>query len=132
RHHLYLAPLSRVAEVAYAGEESLETLIVSRPPAAARVPPRPRERPRPPPLPPALGEACRRLDLPAGGDALDRAYGREPELALLQAHLSARVRASVLLVGPHGVGKTCLVHELAARSLAKRKQDGAPRRDGHG
>jgi ATP-dependent Clp protease ATP-binding subunit ClpC len=121
RHALHLAPLERLMNVAYAGDESLETLIVPVPPS--RVRPSGAGQPRMPgvSLPPALGEACRRLDVAGREDALERAYQREAELGQLEQHLRARVRASVLLVGPAGVGKTCLVHELAARNLGRER-----------
>jgi ATP-dependent Clp protease ATP-binding subunit ClpC len=119
RHELHLAPLERLMEVAYAGDESLETMIVPLPPSAVRPARAAQPRRTPVLLPPALGEACQRLDLPGREDALERAYQRDTELGLLEQHLGSRTRASVLLVGPAGVGKTCLVHELAARNLAR-------------
>lgn len=64
RHHLYLAPLERLLEVAYVGEESLDHLVVS---ARPRDVIEPRRVAQPAvtvakPLPPGLAEACRRLD----------------------------------------------------------------------
>jgi ATP-dependent Clp protease ATP-binding subunit ClpC len=116
RHHLHLEPLGRLLEVAYAGEETLDTLLVSYapPPEAERK--RPAERRARPALPPALGEACRRLDDEREAGLLARAYGRDVEVAHVAALLNARARSSVLLVGETSVGKTCLVHELAHRA----------------
>jgi len=115
RHDLHLEPLARLLEVAYHGEETLETLLVSyAPPTEAErkrsVDGRPRAA-----MPPALGEACRRLDDEREAGLLARAYGRDAEVAQLAALLDARTRSSVLLCGETSVGKTCLVHELVHR-----------------
>lgn len=53
-------------------------------------------------------------------DGLERALGREPELAELQQALAHPERRAVLLLGPAGVGKTCLIHEwIATRRAAQ-------------
>jgi len=115
RHELYLAPLSRLLEVAYSGDESLDSLTVTaRPPEpAARKPP---EKRAPRLLPAGLDEACRFLNAEAAAGMLDRAYQRDGELLRLCELATARARASVLLVGPAGAGKTALVNELAHRA----------------
>jgi ATP-dependent Clp protease ATP-binding subunit ClpC len=112
RHHLHMAPLSRLLEVAYAGSETLDTLVVS---ARAREAgkPKPRATARPG-MPPGLAEACRRLNDET--NILERAFQRETELARLIEIVGSRARASALLVGPTSVGKTALVHELAHRA----------------
>jgi ATP-dependent Clp protease ATP-binding subunit ClpC len=117
RHHLHLTPLARLLEVAYLGDETLETLLVSHAPAPETERKRKKEEKRPrAPMPPALGEACRRLDDEREAGLLARAYGRDVELGHVAALLNAQARSSVLLVGEPSAGKTCLVHELAHRA----------------
>jgi ATP-dependent Clp protease ATP-binding subunit ClpC len=113
RHELHLAPLGRLLEVAYTGRETLETMVVAVPPSVTTAAPRPTS-PKPEPLGGALGQTCRRLSDERASGILARAYERAREVAQLDALLGAR--ASVLLVGPPGVGKTCLVHELVHRA----------------
>jgi ATP-dependent Clp protease ATP-binding subunit ClpC len=117
RHHLHLTPLARLLEVAYLGDETLDTLLVSHAPAPETARKRKKEDdPSRARMPPALGEACRRLDEERAAGLLARAYGRDAEVAHVAALLNARARSSVLLVGAPSVGKTCLVHELAHRA----------------
>jgi len=52
---------------------------------------------------------------------LDRAVGREPEVAEMLRLFSSPDRRSILLVGPRKVGKTALVHETIRRMEAARR-----------
>ncbi|MCP3143616.1 AAA family ATPase [Pyxidicoccus xibeiensis] len=122
RHELYMAPLERLHELAYTGEESVETLSV---PARARTTPRARaaeetttRKQRRPPPPPGLAEASRCLNEEARAGLLERAWEREAEVSRLAEAVTSATRASVLLVGPPSVGKTALVHELVQRAEA--------------
>jgi ATP-dependent Clp protease ATP-binding subunit ClpC len=118
RHSLYMAPLSRILEVAYAGRETLDTVIVEVPTE------KPAERKKNSTKAKtdqsgALAETCRNLAMEVATGALGRAFERESELERLQAMLMAHARSSVLLVGPTQVGKTALVHELVHRTTDK-------------
>ena len=117
RHRLFMAPLDSLLRVSYDGDESVETLTVAYKPVVAKERRRDddkrRDERRPPP--PALGEASRRLNDLVRHGGLERAFQRTRELDLLAEMLTSSRRASVLLVGPSGVGKTALVHELAHR-----------------
>ncbi len=116
RHRLHLAPLEELLEVAYDGEESVETLTVTAKalrPAARRQ--EPARKPLRAPLPSGLSEACRRLGDEVEVGTLERAFQRDAELGELMRALAEPSRTSVLLVGPPTVGKTSLVHELAER-----------------
>jgi ATP-dependent Clp protease ATP-binding subunit ClpC len=62
-----------------------------------------------------LGEVGVELVEEAKQGRLPRAYDREEELRQLLGVLDSSQRRSALLVGPAGVGKTALVHELAHR-----------------
>ncbi|WP_141324447.1 AAA family ATPase [Myxococcus sp. AB025B] len=119
RHELYLAPLERLHSLAYLGDETVETLSVSmkhrEAPRATRVDESRRAERRPPP-PPALAEASRCLNEEVRAGLLERAWERNKEVGLLTEAVTARARASVLLVGPPSVGKTALVHELVHRA----------------
>jgi len=44
-----------------------------------------------------------------------RAYQRDSEIEVLMRQLTASRRSSLLIVGPSGVGKTAMIHELARR-----------------
>lgn len=119
RHRLYRVPLEELLAAAYDGEESIETLAVAYRPQAARIAGRAdthERRTLRPPAPPALAEASRRLSDARELGTLERAFQRERELDALLEVVSAGRRGGVLLVGPHGVGKTALVHELAHRA----------------
>jgi ATP-dependent Clp protease ATP-binding subunit ClpC len=62
-------------------------------------------------------------------DDLDRALGREPEVAELTRLLAATDRRPVLLVGPRRVGKTTVLHEVVWRMCARRKERAGVGRD---
>jgi ATP-dependent Clp protease ATP-binding subunit ClpC len=121
RHELHLAPLERLLEVAWEGEESVRTLTVStkfnervearRAKAKADAGPKRRA-----PLPPGLSEACRRLSDERDAGVLERAFEREAESMRLEEGLLGSGPGSVLLVGPSLVGKTALVNELVHRA----------------
>ncbi|ATB49084.1 AAA family ATPase [Corallococcus macrosporus] len=120
RHELYLAPLERLHALAYVGEEQVETLSV---PASFRDTPRARatevsKQPRRFAPPPGLAEASRCLNEEARAGLLERAWERNAEVSRLAEAVTAKARASVLLVGPASVGKTALVHELVQRAEA--------------
>ncbi len=121
RHHLFMVPIEQVLDLAYEGEESVETLIVSYKPHVAkkkRAEFETRERARD--LPPeSMAESSRRLNdlVPTG--TLDRAYRRAREIEQLTEILTASRKASVILVGETGVGKTALVHEIVQRFQGK-------------
>ena len=120
RHELHLAPLERLLEVAYVGEESVRTLTVTtnfNPRAAARKVKAP-EKPRREPLPPGLSEACRRLSDERDAGTVERAFQRDADVDLLADSLTGHSRGSVLLLGPPMVGKTALLHELVHRAAA--------------
>ncbi len=121
RHDLYLAPLERFLEVAYTGEESVQTLTVTtkyNPRAAARKAKEEPSKPKREPLPPGLSEACRRLSDELQAGTVERAFQRDAEVEQLAAALTGHARASVLLVGPPMVGKSALLHELVHRAAA--------------
>ncbi|MBI5513004.1 MAG: ATP-dependent Clp protease ATP-binding subunit [Deltaproteobacteria bacterium] len=135
RHALFMCAFSRLRDVAYEGAESVESLLVSYRPARkpdARVgagreaDPSGKATHRLRMLPPGLSEACRWLDDEASAGLLDRAFQRERELAQVVDLITHARRASVLLVGPSGVGKTALVHELAHRIA--HAEEGSPLR----
>jgi ATP-dependent Clp protease ATP-binding subunit ClpC len=117
RNELFMCPLERLLDVAYDGEETVETLTVTYKPVTQRAS---RERDRndentPAPPPPELADASRRLNDLVRTNSLERAFQRTRELELLAEAVTSSRRASVLLVGASGVGKTALVHELTAR-----------------
>ena len=55
-------------------------------------------------------------------DELQRALGRENDAAELERLLELPDRRSILIVGPHLVGKTNLIHEVVFRRLEKRQK----------
>jgi ATP-dependent Clp protease ATP-binding subunit ClpC len=124
RNELYMAPLARLLSMAYDGEESIETLTVNFKVRTERTmkskASEPRKRPR---APSQLSEASRRLNDEAEHGTLDRAYQRDGWVSMLQAMLGGGRRASVVIVGPAGSGKTALVHELVHRFEEARAHD---------
>ena len=116
RYKLAFAPLEQLLRVAWTGDESLDTLTVTARPRDVATPKKPEDKKARTALPPGLAEACRRLGDEVAVGLLERAFQRDAEVARLAEILNARTRASVLLVGPPSVGKTCLVHELAQRA----------------
>ncbi|MBM4778165.1 MAG: ATP-dependent Clp protease ATP-binding subunit [Archangiaceae bacterium] len=120
RHELHLAPLQRLLEVSYSGEESVRTLTVDtrfdqRAEVRKEKAKREKQTKRRRPLPPGLSEACRRLSDEKDVGTVERAFQRDAEVQLLADTLCGSGRGSVLLVGPQLVGKTTLVHELVHR-----------------
>jgi ATP-dependent Clp protease ATP-binding subunit ClpC len=121
RHELHLAPLERLLEVSYVGEESVRSLTVTtnfNPRTAAAKKAKTLEKPRREPLPPGLSEACRRLSDEREAGTVERAFQRDPDVELLADTLTGHARGSVLLLGPPMVGKTALIHELVHRAAA--------------
>jgi ATP-dependent Clp protease ATP-binding subunit ClpA len=55
-------------------------------------------------------------------DDLDRAVGRDREVEELGRLLAASDRRAILLAGPRKVGKTAIIHELAWRISAQKKE----------
>ena len=55
-------------------------------------------------------------------DDLDRAIGRDREVAELARWLSSADRRAILLVGPRKVGKTTLLHELVWQMCRRKKE----------
>ncbi|MFZ5442886.1 MAG: AAA family ATPase [Myxococcota bacterium] len=124
RHELHLAPLERLLEVSYVGEESVRTLTVSTRYSARAEARKKRDegtKPRRQPLPPGLDEACRRLADEREAGTVERAFQRDVDVDLLAETLTGHSRGSVLLVGPQLVGKTALLHELVHRVAAAPK-----------
>ncbi len=120
RHELHLAPLPRLLEVSYSGEETVRTLTVDtrfdqRAEVRKEKAKREKQTKRRRPLPPGLSEACRRLSDEKDAGTIERAFQRDAEVQLLADTLCGSGRGSVLLVGPQLVGKTTLVHELVHR-----------------
>ncbi len=116
RHRLFMAPLESLIEVAYDGEETVETLTVPYKPLVEKDRRAPeRRRDDRPAAPPELGDASHRLNDMARTGGLERAFQRAREVGLLAEMVTSSRRASVLLVGVPGVGKTALVHELVHR-----------------
>jgi ATP-dependent Clp protease ATP-binding subunit ClpC len=124
-----------VAHAASAAHEHLELLSVevsfpSPLPSQPRRRPSPRSSvrkkatpaPRPPvdrSVPPVtLRSVARNLSAAAQDGRLGHAYAREALLELLLPELCAD-SAAILLVGPTGVGKTAIVHELVHRLIAR-------------
>ena len=123
RHELHLAPLERLLEVAYVGEESVRSLTVNttfnaRTAARKHAKAAENTKPRREPLPPGLAEACRRLSDEKDAGTVERAFQRDADVDQLADTLSGHARGSVLLLGPPMVGKTALLHELVHRVAA--------------
>jgi ATP-dependent Clp protease ATP-binding subunit ClpC len=68
-----------------------------------------------PPDPEVVGRFGSDLTQRAREDRLGRAYERERELGAIRHRLSRPGPRGVILVGPSGVGKSALIHELARR-----------------
>jgi ATP-dependent Clp protease ATP-binding subunit ClpC len=119
RHELHLAPLAHLLEVAWAGDESIETLAVTARQRAAverkLKEEEEKDKPKRRPAGAALSECCRRLNEEAEAGVLERAYQREGLVSQLAESVAARTRGSALLVGMPSVGKTAIVHELVHR-----------------
>ena len=115
RHQLFMQPLESLLDLAYDGEETVETLVVAYKPIVERDRRDAEKRDERPPMPPELGDASHRLNDLARTGGLERAFQRTAEVNLLAEMLTSSRRASVLLVGLSGVGKTALVHELVHR-----------------
>ena len=97
----------------------LETLVLRLP--------TPREEDRVPP-PPTLSRVAEHLASPAMRRSFPPPYEREADVEDLARRLG-RERASVLLVGEPGVGKTAVLAEAARRlELARAESEGVPRR----
>jgi ATP-dependent Clp protease ATP-binding subunit ClpC len=114
RQRLFMADAAKLLAYAYEGEETVESLTVSYREQHPKVDPTT--------APPAsrahesaLREACRDLVAEARSGAIERAFSREESLDALIASVCGRRRASAVLIGPSGAGKTALVHELAHR-----------------
>lgn len=124
RHELHLAPLQRLIEVSYVGEESVRALTVttsfSARTAARKA--KPESKPKREPLPPGLSEACRRLSDEREAGTVERAFQRDADVDQLADALTGHSRGSVLLLGPPMVGKTALLHELVHRIEAAAPQ----------
>ncbi|MEW5847586.1 MAG: AAA family ATPase [Myxococcota bacterium] len=120
RHQLHLAPLRRLLDVAYDGEETVDVMSVPYTQRAEREEKRKTQRKKPArrtPPPPTLGAAAHRLNDDVERDRLQQAFQMDLVLGHLMQALTTR-KASVMLVGPSGVGKTALVHELVRRAEA--------------
>jgi ATP-dependent Clp protease ATP-binding subunit ClpC len=112
RRRLFLADASTLLELAQDGDESVELLTVSYRRASSA----PEDEPRST-VAPATIEACRERTAEARSGSIDRAFARDELLARLTSMLLGRRKNSVLLVGPSGVGKSAIVHELAYRMI---------------
>ncbi|MBL8685576.1 MAG: ATP-dependent Clp protease ATP-binding subunit [Myxococcales bacterium] len=115
RQRLFMADASQLLAFAYDGDETIEPLTVSFRANFATVddgdgPAKKRKRS-------SLAEACRDVTDEARSQTLDRAFARDETLATLTSVLTARRNASVVLVGPAGVGKSAIVNELAYRMV---------------
>ncbi len=62
-------------------------------------------------------------------DDLQRALGREPEVAELARLLAGSDRRPILLLGPRKVGKTAILHELVWRMCERKKERYGGNRD---
>ncbi len=119
RSEFHLNSVERVLSCQYERSERIAPLEVSlygadrfkklRGPKEASRPPSDLEIPGP------LSEFGTDLVAEAKRDQIDRALHRDETLAELTAVLASRRSPSALMVGPSGVGKTAIIHELAHR-----------------
>jgi ATP-dependent Clp protease ATP-binding subunit ClpC len=115
RQRLFMADASKLLALAYEGEEVVEPLTVSYRPAFAEAEAGGSARSKDRDSAPV--EACKDVCTEARAQSLDQAFARDDSLATLTSVLTARRRSSVVLVGPSGVGKSAIVHELAYRMV---------------
>lgn len=123
RHRLFMADASKIAALAYDGEETVESLTVTYRPQHADEDAHAQSDRRARPASPI--EGCRDVCAEARAGTLDRAFSRDETLSALTSVLTARRRASVVLIGPSGVGKSAIVHELAHRIVESSAQHSA-------
>ena len=119
RSRFHMADVNAVLAHRYERSERITTIDVSffgadrfkklRGPRPKSGPHRDRDMPGP------LSEFGAELVAEAKNDLVDRALHRDQTVGELAAVLSSRRNPSALLVGPAGVGKTAIVHELAHR-----------------
>jgi|LNFM01.1.fsa_nt_gb ATP-dependent Clp protease ATP-binding subunit ClpC len=115
RQRLFMADADKLLSLAYDGDETVEPLTVTfRPnfPTVEEDEARGQPRARGP-----LAEACRDVTREARSQTLDRAFARDESLSTLASVLTAQRKASAVLVGPAGVGKSAIVNELAHRMI---------------
>lgn len=67
----------------------------------------------------ALRQSGTNLTAQAAEGQLRRAFRREPQVEAVLAAIAGERRPGILLVGPSGVGKTAIVHEVARRIRRK-------------
>jgi ATP-dependent Clp protease ATP-binding subunit ClpC len=75
----------------------------------------------------ALRAATQNLSHGASDDTLERAFGREAIVTQLVDELYGREGVALVLVGPSGVGKTAIVHEVVRRLEEKHAAAGVRR-----
>ena len=75
----------------------------------------------------ALRAATQNLSHGAGDDTLERAFGREALVQQIVDELFGREGVALVLVGPSGVGKTAIVHEVVRRLEEKHAAAGVRR-----
>jgi ATP-dependent Clp protease ATP-binding subunit ClpC len=74
-----------------------------------------------------LREAARNLSYGVEDETLERCFGRERLVEELTDDLLGREGVALVLVGPSGVGKSAIVHELVRRLAARHNAAGARR-----
>jgi ATP-dependent Clp protease ATP-binding subunit ClpC len=74
-----------------------------------------------------LRAVARNLSHAADDEGLDRALAREGLVASLADELTSREGMALVLVGPSGVGKTAVIHELTRRLLERSRATGRRR-----
>lgn len=116
RHRLHMVKLERLLQVAFTGDEAVEELKVEyRPRVVKERKEKPTKAGRAQPRPETLAQACRCLNDEVEADTLERAYHLDGVVTPLTDAIVS-TRSSILLVGPHGAGKSALVHELVHRA----------------